>query len=435
MQVDVTTIENLGIFHPEKENSIFEFFNQTQTVAGKFKLQQALSQPQTDQVAIEAIAASIQLSGKVKWPKTITNGTLMVLEQFLISRVDTLPKRPSVIEALFFKWLRIQEFSLLRYTIQHLHDFLTGVQELLSQLSDHPIPLLIEKTILILKDPSNQEVLTQLIHSKREQIAPGTVLSVSHFIKHRYRRQLHDLMDACAQIDAWMTIHHVGKTQNFVYPQWLNQDFPECKLEGLYHPLLTNPTSYDIHLHPEQNFMFLTSANMGGKSTLIKSVGVTSYLAHCGFPVPCKSAAMTFMDGLLTNIHIADNLSKGESYFYNEVMRISDTVSKISNTSKWLVLIDELFKGTNVQDAMKCSTVVIEGLIKLRTSLFIVSTHLYEIAEDLKKYPNIQFRYFETSIVDDKPVFHYNLKEGISQDRLGYLILKQSGVVKKLLEL
>jgi DNA mismatch repair protein MutS len=76
---------------------------------------------------------------------------------------------------------------------------------------------------------------------------------------------------------------------------------------------------------------------------------------------------------------VADNIAKGESYFFNEVQRIKNTIYKINDGKKWLVLIDELFKGTNVQDAMKCSLTVIKGLIKIRNSLFILSTHLYEI--------------------------------------------------------
>ncbi len=123
---------------------------------------------------------------------------------------------------------------------------------------------------------------------------------------------------------------------------------------------------------------------------------------------------------------------KGESYFYNEVQRIKATVTKVNDGRKWLILIDELFKGTNVQDAMKCSSTVIEGLLKIRNSLFILSTHLYEIGEDLKKYPNINFKYFETAVSDDQLQFSYQLKDGISNDRLGYLILKREGVVNLL---
>jgi DNA mismatch repair ATPase MutS len=60
---------------------------------------------------------------------------------------------------------------------------------------------------------------------------------------------------------------------------------------------------------------------------------------------------------------------------------------------------------------------------------------LYEIADDLKKHKNIQFKYFETEVLNDQLIFSYHLKDGISNDRLGYLILKKEGVVDLLNEL
>jgi DNA mismatch repair ATPase MutS len=96
---------------------------------------------------------------------------------------------------------------------------------------------------------------------------------------------------------------------------------------------------------------------------------------------------------------------------------------------KYLVLIDELFKGTNIIDAMKCSTKVIEGLQALKQSFCILSTHLYEISEPLKVYPHIQFCYFETAVIGKTLLFNYTLKKGVSQDRLGFLILEREGVV------
>jgi DNA mismatch repair ATPase MutS len=147
---------------------------------------------------------------------------------------------------------------------------------------------------------------------------------------------------------------------------------------------------------------------------------------------PGKNIQLTVMDGLITNLTIADNIVKGESYFFNEVQRIKNTVEKIKDGKKYFVLIDELFKGTNIQDAMKCSIAVIEGLQKVQSSLFILSTHLYEISSSLTAYNNIQFKYFETTITNKELVFHYQLKEGVSQDRIGYLILEREGVVNML---
>jgi DNA mismatch repair ATPase MutS len=200
----------------------------------------------------------------------------------------------------------------------------------------------------------------------------------------------------------------------------------------LYHLLLPQPIAYDVEMAPHSNFIFLTGANMAGKSTFIKSVGLVAFLAHVGMGVPAIKLQLTLFDGILSNINVVDNIAKGESYFYNEVQRIKNTIVKINDGRKWLVLIDELFKGTNVQDAMKCSSTVIKGLIKINHALFILSTHLYEIGEELKPYPNISFKFFETKINNDQLEFSYQLKDGISNDRLGYLILKREKVVEML---
>jgi len=216
---------------------------------------------------------------------------------------------------------------------------------------------------------------------------------------------------------------------DLVFPEFVESNHPIVNASGLYHILLSHPVAYDITLDHEKNFLFLTGANMAGKSTFIKSVGAAVFLAHIGMGVPAAFMQLTLFDGLLSNINVVDNIVKGESYFYNEVQRVKNTILKINDGRKWLILIDELFKGTNVQDAMKCSTVVIEGLIKIKNSLFILSTHLYEIGEMLKEHNNIAFKYFETMVDDEQLKFSYQLKEGISNDRLGYLILKREKVI------
>ena len=215
----------------------------------------------------------------------------------------------------------------------------------------------------------------------------------------------------------------------FCFPEISTSSEPELGIHQLWHPLVPGPVAYDISLVPDQNFLFLTGANMAGKSTFIKAVGVAAYLAHVGMGVPAKQMKISLLDGLLTNIQVSDNIVKGESYFFNEVQRIHHTLMKINDGKKWLVLIDELFKGTNIQDAMKCSTAVIEGLVHLDNVLFILSTHLYEIGDGLRLFPNILFRYFETTSSNTQLIFNYQLKEGISNDRIGYLILQREGVV------
>ncbi len=261
----------------------------------------------------------------------------------------------------------------------------------------------------------------------KKKLKPAEVLRYGAFIRNQFKNASFELIDIYSKLDAYLSMAIACKKHDFCFPEIQKSKEPFIKAVGLFHLLLPVPVSYDIDLSKNSNFLFLTGANMAGKSTFIKAVGITAYLAHLGMGVPAKQVSMSFLDGLLSNIQVVDNIAKGESFFFNEVQRIKKTIEQISDGHKWLILIDELFKGTNQQDAVKCSTTVIEGLRKMDNALFILSTHLYEIGADLKKYPNIQFHYFETSIKDDELVFSYQLKEGISNDRLGYLILRKEG--------
>jgi DNA mismatch repair ATPase MutS len=257
-------------------------------------------------------------------------------------------------------------------------------------------------------------------------------LYYGNYLRTLFKRSILELIEIFCKLDAFMSMAIACKKYAFEFPTIEESAQPFVHATGLYHLLLPIPVAYDISLNKTENFVFLTGANMGGKSTYIKAIGLGVYLAHIGMGVPAKSMHLSLFDGLLSNIQVEDNIFKGQSYFYNEVQRIKKTIEKISDGKNWLILIDELFKGTNIQDAMKCSTAVIEGLIKMKHSLFVLSTHLYEIGDALKQYPNIQFRYFETIMTEEKIEFSYQIKEGISNDRIGYLILKKEGVTKLL---
>lgn len=436
MEIDKTTLQDLAIFGNAQEDGVFECFNHTRTVAGKHQLYKNLSAPLSNLESIQGVAETIRKVSGIPWAATISNGTLMVVEQFMEARIDPVPRHPNALNAWAYKIFNHGDYALCRYSVEHYATFFRGLKEIITLFSgtENPAPLarLLDTIETHLKDESVQLLCNQKDITK---LPPATLLRLAHLLRYTYKRHVPALITAYAQLDAWYAVGIAAAKHGLTEVHWTDSTEPVLDAVSLFHLLLPQPVPYSIRLDQDANFLFLTSANMAGKSTFIKAIGIAVYLAHCGFPVPAQSLTLSLMDGMLSNIHIADNLSKGESYFYNEVKRISGTVSKIQNGKKWLVLIDELFKGTNVQDAMKCSTVVIEGLLKIRSALFILSTHLYEIAEQLSHHPNIRFVHFETTIENDQPVFHYTLKEGVSNDRLGYLILKQSGVVKMLNDL
>ncbi len=437
MQIDKTTLADLSIFHSEEELSVVHFLDHTQTTGGREYLYDMVAKPLSTVEAIENNQQTIRdlIPLIDRWPITITNGTIMVIARFYESQINKYPTQPNAFSSFIYKLFNAPDFSLTRYTISHCIDFVKGMQEIVQLLKDNAtskhLRIWADRIEMLL----NKGMIPEMGHASKEGLSNWKILSYADFVRSHYKNQFFELIDIYSRIDAFLSLSIACKKYAFCFPEIRKSEQPYVEASALYHPLLQIPVSYDVELSREKNFLFLTGANMAGKSTFIKAVGVSVYLAHLGMGVPAQKMQMSLFDGLLSNINVVDNIIKGESYFFNEVQRIRNTIQKISDGKNWLILIDELFKGTNVQDAMKCSSTVIEGLRKMKNVLFILSTHLYEIGDALQQHSNIQFRYFETSVSDDQLIFSYQLKEGISNDRLGYLILRKEGVVELLQKL
>lgn len=432
MDIDNTSYSDLNIFHSEEEFSVFNKLNFTRTVDGRVWLAKFFNNPFSDQKQITETQEVLQsiLQHIDDWPVGISNGTMMVIEKFYESQIDSIPSSPNLMNAVSYKLFHTADFSVVRYSLSHFADFFRGMNQIIEMFETENSPLLIRSFLHRAKDLMNKPLVIEL--SKREalkQFSWNEIIHYGNYIRNHFRHSTLDLINIYGRLDAWYSMAFSIKKFNLSFPIFINQPQPLIDARELYHILLPAAVPYDVHMSRESNFLFLTGANMAGKSTFIKSVGTAVFLAHLGMGVPADNMRLTLFDGLLSNINVVDNIVKGESYFFNEVQRVKNTILKINNGKKWLVLIDELFKGTNVQDAMKCSSTVIKGLIKIKNSLFILSTHLYEIGVELKDYPNISFKYFETAVKDDQLEFSYQLKEGISNDRLGYLILKREKVV------
>ncbi|ULQ52597.1 MutS-related protein [Flavihumibacter fluvii] len=435
MDIDKTSLLDLSIFHHEEDQSIFHRLNYTKTTDGKEWLAKLFREPFHEIAPILQTQQILQviINKAAQWPETVTNGTIMVMDRFYETQLDHIPAAHHPLNGFLYRLAHGPDYAIVRYSIGHFADFIRGFQQLISLLDVPGIPVnlqfILKRATDLLKDQHISELGSMAAGTT---ISSAQVIYYGNFLRYRFKTQAYELMQLFARIDAWYGMAMAVKALGLCFPEISDSPQPFIEAEELYHILLPTPVSYNVTLDKKHNFLFLTGANMAGKSTFIRSVGAAVYLAHLGMGVPAKHFRLSLFEGILSNINVADNIARGESYFFNEVQRIKNTILKINNGNKWLVLIDELFKGTNVQDAMKCSLTVINGLIRISDSLFILSTHLYEIGEELKNHPNIIFRYFETAVKDDQLHFSYQLKNGISNDRLGYLILKREKVVELL---
>jgi DNA mismatch repair protein MutS len=249
----------------------------------------------------------------------------------------------------------------------------------------------------------------------------------------RHRGTVEKLLGWLYVLDVYISVGALADRKGMACPVAIGTG--GIRIEGLYHPLLENPVQNSIMVEPDQNVLFLTGANMAGKSTFMKSMGIALYLGHMGFPVPASAMEFRVFDGIYTTINLADSLNTGASHFYSEVLRIKKVARELRNGKDLFVVFDELFRGTNVKDAYEGTVAVTERFALRRNSVFVLSTHIVEAGEELReRVGGIRFVFMPTRMEGTRPVYSYRLEEGITEDRHGMIIINNEGIPQLLAE-
>lgn len=211
---------------------------------------------------------------------------------------------------------------------------------------------------------------------------------------------------------------------------WVFPQFGEAglHLEAFYHPALTQPVPNTLFLGAEENVLVLTGPNMSGKSTLLRAVGLCVYLVHAGLGVPAARCTLPFFHSILIAINLRDSLSDGYSHFMAELQHLKRVLHAAIDASRTFAIFDELFRGTNVDDAFDLTRTTIGGLARFPTSCFLVSTHLLHLQEQLPAASAICSYYIECVLQKGVPVFSYRLQRGWSHLRIGKLLFEQAGL-------
>src|SRR5215203_3912745 len=132
MQIDKTSFNDIAIFHPEEEYSIFHKLNFTKTIGGKEWLRRFFSEPHNDLKRIIGTQNIIKtlIDHIDEWPAEITNGTIIVIDKFFDYNLDPVPERPNVLSSFTYKLLHASDYSMVKYSIRHFGDFYRGLYKL-----------------------------------------------------------------------------------------------------------------------------------------------------------------------------------------------------------------------------------------------------------------------------------------------------------------
>lgn len=259
-------------------------------------------------------------------------------------------------------------------------------------------------------------------------LSSGPLLNTDRIIREDLGEEVLEIIGILGELDALRSMALAGEARGWVTPELVDSHDFLLEAEGTYHPFLEGAHPNPIALTGGEPLVFLTGPNMAGKTTYLKTAGVLVLLAQTGMNVPASAARLAPVEFLFTSLNPADNLREGISYFYAEIQRVREAAEILAHGRTALVLFDEVFKGTNVKDALEASAQVIRGFARTRRSGSIFSSHLSELFDTLRTDPAVRFCRFDGEIVGGAPVFDYKLASGVSEKRFGLLLLEQARI-------
>ncbi len=205
-------------------------------------------------------------------------------------------------------------------------------------------------------------------------------------------------------------------------------DKKTIQAENLGHPLILRQVRVDNPFEiNHRQFLIVTGANMAGKSTYLRTVGVNLILGMCGAPVCATKFSFKPVE-IYTSIRTSDSLQKNESYFYSELKRLKAIIDELKSGKELFIILDEILKGTNSKDKHAGSEALLKQLIRYN-AIGIVATHDVALGILQESFPdNILNRCFEVDIDGDRLTFDYKLREGVSKNMNATLLMREMGI-------
>lgn len=212
-----------------------------------------------------------------------------------------------------------------------------------------------------------------------------------------------------------------------VFPVFLEGEAPRLTATALRNPLLPEESAVANDASLTAGTTIITGSNMSGKTTWLRTLGMNAVLAWAGAPV-CAAAFSLSPLALYTSIRVDDSLAEGMSTFYAELLRIKEMVAAERTGRPLLLLIDEIFKGTNSADRITGARAALAHLTNAH-SITLVSTHDFELCDLEVPGSRVRNAHFEEQYQDGKIAFDYRLRAGRCQTTNAVYLLRLVGIL------
>lgn len=247
--------------------------------------------------------------------------------------------------------------------------------------------------------------------------------------REKYADSLPQWLEAIGRMDAYCSLSTFAyNNPDYIFPEISEKSF-SFQASKLGHPLMNREkcVKNDINIEKRPYFIIVTGANMAGKSTYLRTVGINYLLACIGAPVVAEKMTI-YPARLITSLRTTDSLTDNESYFFAELKRLKLIIDMLQRGEELFIILDEILKGTNSIDKQKGSLALIKQFMLLNTN-GIIATHDLLLGTLAELYPNNIRNYrFEADIKNDELTFSYELREGIAQNMNACFLMKKMGI-------
>lgn len=252
--------------------------------------------------------------------------------------------------------------------------------------------------------------------------------------KKSYGKNMRSYLEVVGEFEALISlasITYIRDDYTFANINECKNEKPNIDFKNLKHPLIKIEDAVGNSIDLKGQTCVITGSNMSGKTTFLRSIGINLVLAYAGGPVLASSFDTSIMK-ILTSIRVEDNVNKGISTFYAELLRIKEMTEYNKYERPMICLIDEIFKGTNSADRIICAT---ESIKKLSQpwSITLVSTHDFELCNlESDKSINAVNYHFAEYYQNNEIKFDYNIQEGRCVTTNAKVLLKMVGIVDEI---
>jgi DNA mismatch repair ATPase MutS len=430
-RIDKQSLDELSLLGKFRQGSVYFIFNKIKTRIGERNLDTMFNHPLLDPAAINQRTASFRFFQQARFGFPFDPSQVASMREYVDTTTGGSPV--SIAADFYFKKLLALLAKDERYktAILHLQATIVTLKKCYQFVEEirpvnSPIQKDVDEIIRILSIPDVRKLIERDIY---KSMSVSVAAQFDYFIRNKYNAEIKKVITFIGEVDVYIAVSDVARERGFSYAKAVAKEENSFNVQNLRHPCIQKAIGNDIRMKEGSNVIFLTGANMAGKSTWMKSIGIGMYLAHIGFPVAADAMEFSVREGIYSSINVADNINLGYSHFYAEVVRVKNAALAAATGQHLLLMFDELFKGTNVKDAYDGTLAVSRGFSEYNNCLFIVSTHIIEVGEELQDLKNVQFNFMPTILENNVPKYTYRLQEGITVDRQGMMIIENEGII------